>query len=408
MSSLLERLSDRFSSLEQQTKGSIAKRKKSFEAFRSMQFPTTQDEEWKYTPLSTILQHDYQINTPKAREVDVKTFDPETKGNGAALVVINGILDDNASRLPQGVHLQRQTQEEEIFHHTANAFKYLNHSLATAPIRIRIDAHVQLNYPLEIQFIHTENTDTFYNTRVEIEVGENSEVTFVEHHKNRSKNYTLSNYCCDVSVGAGAQWTHYKVQQDTEQSYLIDQTHASQGRDSTTKFITLSTGHKFIRNNLYVSLRGQNALCNMYGLSHIDGDQLVDHHTCVHHLVPNCESLELYKGGFSGNAHGVFNGKVLVAKDAQKTSGFQQNNNILLSPDARIYSKPQLEIFADDVRCSHGCTTGQMDEDALFYLKSRGIGSSEAKKMLLRAFFQDVLSKVSISEIRQSLEKKIC
>jgi Fe-S cluster assembly protein SufD len=180
-----------------------------------------------------------------------------------------------------------------------------------------------------------------------------------------------------------------------------------QGKNCTCTVDTFSFGGKFIRNNLSFLLEGQHSESNMRGITLIGENQLVDHHTLVDHAVANCQSNEMYKGIFDDNAKGVFNGKVMVRPDSQKTNAFQSNNNLLLTDSASIDTKPQLEIYADDVACSHGCTVGQLDDDALFYLRSRGIPFKEAQAMLMYAFANDVLSNVKIPELKQKINRII-
>ena len=195
------------------------------------------------------------------------------------------------------------------------------------------------------------------------------------------------------------------MQNDSDTSYLVDHTFAKQERDSLATVNTFSFGGKLVRNNLDFIHNGENINSFMNGITIIGGEQLVDHHTAVHHNQPNCESYQNYKGVFKDKAHGVFNGKVFVDKIAQKTNAYQQNNNILLDEGATIDTKPQLEIFADDVKCSHGCTVGQLNEDALFYLRARGISKKEAQALLLYAFANDAMQNIDIEPLKLKISK---
>ena len=200
---------------------------------------------------------------------------------------------------------------------------------------------------------------------------------------------------------------YYKIQNDKDNASLIDSTSINQRRESHVSMHTFSFGGKLTRNNLNFHQNGERMDSTLNGVTIIGNKQHVDHNTLVHHIEPNCESHQDYKGIFSDNSTGVFNGKVLVDKEAQKTNAFQSNNNILLSNKASINSKPQLEIFADDVKCSHGCTIGQLDESAMFYMRSRGIPEKEAKALLMFAFSNNVLDSVKIPEIKQRITKII-
>jgi len=229
----------------------------------------------------------------------------------------------------------------------------------------------------------------------------------LERHRSLTSNAVLTNSVTEIYVQANAQVDYYKVQNDNLTASLIDNTYIAQGRDSQVSVHTFSFGGKLTRNNLHFYQKGENANSILKGVTIIGEKQHVDHHTLVHHGVPNCESHQDYKGIFDESATGVFNGKIMVQDIAQKTNAFQQNNNILLSDKATINTKPQLEIFADDVKCSHGCTIGQLDQDALFYLQSRGIPQKEAKALLLYAFANNVLESVQIPLVKQRINRII-
>ena len=205
-------------------------------------------------------------------------------------------------------------------------------------------------------------------------------------------------------MAANASAELIKIQSIGEKNSLISQEFATVQKDSKLSIHTISTEGNLIRNNINVSLAGEGSECYLNGLFLGSGNQHIDNHTLVNHDVPNCYSNELYKGILTDKAKGVFNGKVIVKQDAQKTNAFQYNGNLLLSDEAQIYSKPELEIYADDVKCSHGSTTGQLNKEALFYLESRGISKEGAKHLLVYAFAQDVLEKISLPELREKID----
>ena len=240
-----------------------------------------------------------------------------------------------------------------------------------------------------------------------IVVEENAEVTIVERHQSLSENAVLTNSATEIFAEKNSRLHYYKVQNDSLNASLIDNTSVKQYKGSQVNIGTFAFGNKFVRNNLNIYLEEENTETFMDGVTIIGDGQLVDHHTLADHKVPNCNSSELYKGIYDGNAKGVFNGKVMVHPHAQKTNAFQQNNNILLTDKASVDTKPQLEIYADDVQCSHGCTIGQLDEDAMFYMQARGIPEKEAKALLLYAFANDGLRNVKIPELRKKLNKQI-
>uniref|UniRef100_UPI0025D0867F Fe-S cluster assembly protein SufD n=1 Tax=uncultured Winogradskyella sp. TaxID=395353 RepID=UPI0025D0867F len=238
-------------------------------------------------------------------------------------------------------------------------------------------------------------------------VDENSHVQIIERHQSLTENPVLTNSVTEIFANKRAIVDYYKIQNDKQSASLIDNTFVNQKDQSLAKVHTFSFGGKLTRNNLNFYQNGERIDSTMKGITIIGDRQHVDHNTLVHHIEPNCESHQDYKGIYDANSTGVFNGKVVVEKLAQKTNAFQANNNILISDKATINTKPQLEIFADDVRCTHGCTIGQLDESAMFYLRSRGIPVKEARGLLMFAFSNNVLDSVKIPEIKQRITKLI-
>ena len=238
-------------------------------------------------------------------------------------------------------------------------------------------------------------------------VEENAELQVIERHQSMTSNETLTNSVTEVFAGKDAIVDYYKVQNDTDSASLIDNTYIDQKSNSHVSVHTFSFGGKLTRNNLNFYQDGSHIQSTLKGVTILGEKQHVDHHTLVHHQQPDCESHQDYKGIFGQRSTGVFNGKIIVDKIAQKTNAFQQNNNLLISDKASVNTKPQLEIFADDVRCSHGCTIGQLDKDALFYLQARGIPKKEASALLMYAFANNVLESVRIPEVKKRINALI-
>jgi Fe-S cluster assembly protein SufD len=222
-----------------------------------------------------------------------------------------------------------------------------------------------------------------------------------------NSNAVLSNVVTEVFVGRNATVDYYKIQNDNLNASLVDNTYIEQKTNSEVAVHTFSFGGNITRNNLNFYQRGEHINSILKGITIIEEKQHVDHHTLVHHIEPNCESHQDYKGIYDERSTGVFNGKVVVEKEAQKTNAYQQNNNVLVSDKATVNAKPQLEIFADDVKCSHGCTIGQLDDDALFYMQQRGIPKKEGKALLMYAFANTVLDSVKIPEVKKRITKLI-
>jgi Fe-S cluster assembly protein SufD len=238
-----------------------------------------------------------------------------------------------------------------------------------------------------------------------IVAGRNSKTTVIESYVSLGDSHYFTNAVTEVSVEAGATLTHYKIQRESQRAFHVHTIDAKQARDSHYVSFSLALGAELSRSNIYTTLDGEGGGATLNGLIMIDGEQVSDHQTQIVHAQPNCFSRELYKSVLDDRSHGVFNGKVYVHPIAQKTDGKQTNKTLLLSDAAHVDTKPQLEIFADDVKCTHGATIGQIDQTALFYLKSRGIDNALARRLLTYAFAADVLETIEVDEVRESLER---
>jgi len=280
----------------------------------------------------------------------------------------------------------------------------LNYALANNGFTIKVDNNTISNEVIEILFfITTENS--FNQYRNQIMIGDNSEVKFVEKIQNLSDSTSFVNTFTQIKCGKNTNIEYNKIQNNTKNSKLIDTMNVFQKEGSTCNVNTLIFGGSFTRNNLNFEQNGRNCESNMNGVSILDGHQLADNHTFVDHKKSHCRSNEMYKGVYLENSKGVFNGKIMVRQDSQKIDAFQSNNNLLLSESSTIDSKPQLEIYADDVKCSHGCTIGQLDEDALFYMRSRGIAVKEAKALLTYTFASEAIENISVPEVKMIAQK---
>jgi len=404
-------------------KGMDAIRNEAIKNFESLGFPSKKDEDWKYTSLNAVLKHDYSV-FPKKEEVidyrDIKKYlihDIDTYD----LVFIDGIY---SSHLSQTTHekidvclmssaLTRDKYRpviENYFNKVApkTGLNSLNTAFAKEGAFIHIHKNKQADKPIQIINFATGNESSLMlQPRNLVVVEENSHVQIIERHQSLTDNPVLTNSVTEIFAEKRAVVDYYKIQNDKGSASLIDNTYINQKGESNVSVHTFSFGGKLTRNNLNFYQNGERIDSTMKGVTIIEGKQHVDHNTLVHHIEPNCESHQDYKGIFGDSSVGVFNGKVLVEKEAQKTNAYQSNNNILADDKATINSKPQLEIFADDVACSHGCTIGQLDEDALFYLQSRGIPRKEARGLMMYAFANNVLQSVKIPEVKKRINKLI-
>ena len=399
-------------------------RTKAIQNFEKEGFPTKKDEEWKYTSLNSVLKNDYSLfpKTKKAvefknvREFSINEIESYT------LVFIDGVFSSFLSEtthddcdvcvLSSALTRPKYKMVVDNYFNTIaknnNSLADLNTAFSVEGAFINIPKNTIVPKPIQIlNFSTGSEKEVMLQPRNLVVVGENSHVQIIERHQNLSKNAVLTNAVTEIFVHKRAIVDYYKIQNDTENSSLIDSTFVSQKQQSVASVHTYSFGGKLTRNNLEFYQEGEHITSHLNGISILNKKQHVDNHTLVNHKFPNCESHELYKGIYADKSTGVFNGKVIVQQAAQKTNAFQQNNNILIDDGASINAKPQLEIFADDVKCSHGCTIGQLDESALFYMQSRGIPKKEAKALLLFAFGNDVVEKIKIPQLKTRITKLI-
>lgn len=387
--------------------------------FEEKGFPTKKEEAWKYTSLNKILKEDYSVfpkqeNALEYKDVkkylihDIDTYKvvfidgkysshlSETTHDGLDVCLMSAALTKPKYRLVIENYFNKVA--------TKDSLPSLNTAFSIEGAYIHIPKNKLVDKPIQIIHFSTGNESaTMLQPRNLIVVDENSHVQIIERHQSLTDNAVLTNCVTEIFAKKRAIVDYYKIQNDNANATLIDNTFIKQNQESVVSVHTFSFGGKLIRNNLNFYQEGQRIDSILKGVTILGEKQHVDHNTLVHHIEPNCESHQDYKGIFGDNSTGVFNGKIIVNKEAQKTNAFQSNNNILLSDKATINSKPQLEIFADDVKCSHGCTIGQLDESAMFYMRSRGIPEKEAKALLMYAFSNNVLNSVKIPEIKQRI-----
>ncbi len=373
-------------------------RKVLFESFLQKGFPTIKDEEWKYTSLQKIISANYILQTEKS-EIDYSKVKQYSLGFVNKIIFWNGELIHSPN-----INGLKISGFSKFNCRNNDSTTLLNSALANSGFTMSVDKNTVIENPVEILFFNSIK-DSFSQYRNQILIGDNSEVKIVEIIQDLTHSSPFTNYFTQICCNKNTKVEYNKIQNNTKNSKLIDCMNIFQEQDSVCKVNTLIFGGGFIRNNLNFEQNGSNCESNMNGLSLLNEDQFADNHTFVDHKKANCTSNELYKGIYLDKSKGVFNGKIMVRKDAQKIDAFQANNNLLLSAASTIDSKPQLEIYADDVKCSHGCTVGQLDENALFYMRSRGIGKEEAKAVLTYGFTSELLEKLSIPVVRDLAQK---
>ncbi len=388
--------------------------------FENKGFPTKKDEAWKYTSLNAILKNDFSV-FPK-NEVTIEFKDVKKyflhEIDTYKVVFIDGVFASNlSSTTHDGIDVCLMSSAltkpkykmviDTYFNQIASkdeSLTSLNTAFANEGAYINIPKSKVADKPIEIMYFSTgSEAALLVQPRNLVIVGENSHVQIIERHQCLNENAVLTNSVTEIFAQKRAIVDYYKIQNDELEANLIDNTYVSQKQESHVSVQTFSFGGNLTRNNLNFYHFGERLTSTLNGITIIGDKQHVDHYTLVHHAQPNCESFQDYKGIFSDRSTGVFNGKVYVEKEAQKTNAFQKSNNILLSDKATINAKPQLEIFADDVKCSHGCTVGQLDETALFYMQQRGIPKKEAKALLMYAFSNAVIENIKIPELKNRI-----
>jgi len=398
-------------------------RANALKVFEAKGFPSKKEESWKYTSLKSLLKEEYNISPRGENAIEFKDVKQYFLHNVDTykIVFIDGVYSSYLSEtthdgidvclLSSALDKSKYSPVIEAYFNKAaklEGLTQLNTAFAKEGAYIHIPKNKEVDKPIEIIYFSTGNEAAMFSQpRNLIVADENAHVQIIERHQSLSSNAVLTNAVTEIFANKRAMVDYYKIQNDALSASLVDSTFIEQQRESICSVHTFSFGGQITRNNLHFKQEGEHCDSILNGITIIGEKQHVDHNTLVHHVAENCESHQDYKGIFDGSSTGVFNGKIYVEKEAQKLDAFQQNNNILISDKATINAKPQLEIFADDVKCSHGCTIGQLDNDALFYMRSRGIGQKEARALLMYAFANNVLESVKIPELKSRINKLI-
>jgi Fe-S cluster assembly protein SufD len=394
--------------------------------FTSVGFPTPRDEEWRFTPVGPIAQRTWRAVNGEAAGVTAERLTPFIFGHPewSTLVFVDGAYSETLSRvsaLPAGVrvgsladalrgngallpaHLTRHAPVEDSPFTAANTAAFRDGGLLYVP------AGLDLDRPVHFVYLTTGAAeDTVIHPRNLIVVDRGARASVIESYVTLVPEAVYwTNPVSEVSAAEGSWLEHTRIQRESERAYHVGLTHVNQRRDSHYRSFSMAMGGALARHNLHVRLNDENIETLMYGLYITRGEQVVDNHTAIYHDQPNCRSWEVYKGVLDGRSRAVFNGKVFVRPEAQKTDAKQTNRNLLLSDAAKVDTKPQLEIFADDVRCTHGATVGRLDDVALFYARSRGVPQEAAERLLTYAFAAEVIEEVALEPVRQELDRLV-
>lgn len=383
---------------------------KNFEAARKLAevhflaqgVPAPKAEEYKFTNLGKKLEQTISHFTAASpAEVTAELVESSIYEGfeGDILVFSNGIFLPSLSSTIEGIEVALISEKKDlpigsIAKPEKDAFAALNQASFQDGIYISIPTKTQVQKPILLLSFNQANDGQVIQPRFWIDAGDFAEATFIDQSISLGQSSYFVNKVVEIKGGINAQIRYYRLQNEGKNIIEASTLETDIQKDARFTSVNISLSGDLIRNNLTLNLLGSNSEGNMYGIYLLNGKTHVDNHTNVDHTIPHAKSNELYKGILADQSRGVFNGKIFVRQDAQKTNAFQQNNNILLSDDAIVNTKPQLEIWADDVKCSHGCTVGQLDEEALFYLQARGIDKIQAKGLLLYAFAGEVLEKI--------------
>lgn len=407
------------------TKNMSGLRTRGYNTFREIGFPNKKLENWKNTDLCKVLDFDYkqefnldqeELNVTELFECKVHDFDTEINS------LLNGwyvYTDAPLKKLPDGTIMgSLATAMEEhpelidkfygkAFDLGQNGFTALNTAFAQDGVFIYVPENVKVNKPIQMINIINKNESIFIQNRNLIILEKGAELTMVQCDDSVNHHTSFTNSLTESIIAENAKLDHYKLQNLNNNSSLINSSFFTLDKDSQLKTNAITLNGGLIRNNINVALNGENGSADVFGVFLMDREQHVDNQVYIDHKVPDCYSNELFKGILDDQATGVFNGHIMVKRDAQKTNAYQNNKNLLLTDDATMHTRPFLEIYADDVKCSHGATVGQLDEDAMFYLKSRGIDADKSRMLLMYAFAAEVIERISIEPLKIRIDDMV-
>jgi len=426
MSEILDLIKRKTQSAEVPVNATLASvRRKGLNLLEEQGLPSAKHEEWKYTKIAGVLDKHFEIAGSSSVTLDdLAPIRLPGSENANELVFVNGQYHEKLSTIRSSKEVlqilslgdaangaYKEVIEKNLGHSSEyhpDGINAMNTAFVQDGVFIAIASDAKLAHPLFFYYINDARSGhplSFPRTFVYVQSG--AELTITEQEITLGQNPSFVNRICEMVVEERAQVYIYKIQNESGQSHCVKTTHVRQVGVSKVHSVTLTLNGGVIRNHLNFILEAPGCESHMYGLYCVKGETHVDNHTIVDNVAPHCFSNEFYKGILDGHATGVFNGKIFVRKDAQKTNAYQSNKNILIGDAATVYTKPQLEIFADDVKCSHGCTIGRLDEEALFYMQARGVGEQAAKALLLQAFAGEILEKIEFDPLRSYAQELV-
>ena len=373
-------------------------RTENFREFKKEGIPNSKQEFWKYTNPSILKDSEFSLGI--SRDIDDKEFDIVIV-NGKLVKTIQEIQNDNIQN-----SLAEKKIENDIFEKTGTPFINLNNAFSTDGCVINFDDEAKNEISI-LNIVDNVNSEQVIHPRIIINAGKNSNISIFEEIRFLGEKENLVNSVTNFYLKEGANVEHVMVDDFSDNTYQISNVLVKQEKDSTFSSYNYSNAKKLARKDFIIELKERGSHCDLRGIYLADEDNQIDHHTIIEHEKEHCTSNELYKGILSGKSKGVFNGRIHVHDSAQKTDAIQSNQNLLLSDNAIIHTKPELEIYADDVKCTHGATVGQLDEKGIFYLRARGIKKKDAQKMMMRAYVGEVLVGIKNERIKDSLLERI-
>ena len=413
---LTELLDEASSSYTQESAWLSACRQAASSAAKSSGLPTLKTEEWKYTSVAKLANAGLRLAQKQdadATDKAAQLLPPAAAAN--RIVLVNGYYSEQLSELESDTHLsvtrlhdlgEDDAQIAQLLSRGEDVFAQLNTATMTEGLVLDVADHVEQEQLVSIVFVATHPEPLLRTPRIIIRAGKNSRLRLIEEFVSGADDLGLTNVVSDVSVEDGASVWHHRIQEESRSSAQIGRINVDVGRDASFHSDSVAFGGGLTRIDIDVRLNQQGAECTLNGLFAVTDEQHVDHHTRVEHRVGDTHSRELYRGILDGRSRGVFNGKVVVHQDAQRITAEQASNNLLLSREAEIDTKPELEIYADDVSCAHGATVGELDQTALFYLRSRGVSEDEARALLTYAFAEKVIDAIPVAHVRRYIEQR--
>ncbi len=393
----------------------VTLRREAFAKFTKLGFPSVRDEEWKYTNVGGIAKGSWPVVSPELETVQVSGEALSEVEGSCKLVFVDGVFRADLSSVPEGINARpfgdcfedKGFKEKfgKIVDPAFNGFTALSTAFAGEGVFVTVSANTKIENPVNVVFVGNSRTSNF--PRILYLGGIGSEAELVERYIRSGESEYFTNAVVEVALEDEAKLVHTRVQRESHSAYHVVTAQAELGRGSVYDSTNINLGAKLSRHDLGLGFNEKGAEAWVDGLYLVDEDQHTDTHSRIDHRVPNCTSHQSYKGILDGKSRAVFNGKVFVREDASGTDAFQSNKNLLLSNDARVDTKPQLEIYNDDVKCAHGATVGQLEEEELFYLLSRGLNEDLARNLLTYGFAEEVIAKIKVPSIKKALDEAV-